>query len=607
MGERTGANADGSQSRNQVPRFGATDDPPSTTGVSQMNQGTDAVGDEGTIHVIPTVVGGVALAVNFPNNCDRSLLNDASETHPSAANASPFDDRVRFTRTQAEAIMNGGTDADNWTDVFPELAADADCNVPITRVVRFDDSGTTYALKDWLDHVNSGRGWKTTYITPDTRTWPNATVSSDPGCGGTTGPHGTNLISGCANGNGPLIDKLKVTDGSVGYADVATARAKGLDITPATSAGSRDDDVFWTQTTNPNGQFVEPTADPDGFRTDGLHGANCQQTAFSGVPSSTLGDWNATSGVDSTNGGWVICTLSYELAFDDYKGPYSLQGCGDACEEQKARSVRDFLSSIVSDAGQELLFNDDYAPLPEAILGIARAGVDQICWNKAGTGGCPGTIYGYPRPKGATPILVSLVPAYDECTTGTNRQHGPPLDALSCSASPSTQRTRQSSGFLTVGTADAWPGTTPQSAGIVRYDVKVGNPSTPANDADVRLVFNVTDVRNAPSLTDYTGQVQVNQTVQITDKYNGASLAQPATTQELDFPVTASCTGTADTAIGSACGISTTFNAVVPSAIRESKRTMWQLGQVVVNDGGADGVVSTTPNTVFEKQGIWVP
>src|SRR5262245_23714388 len=59
MGERTAPNADGSLSRNQVPRFGMTDEPPTPTAVSQMNQGTDAAGDEGTIHVIPAAVGSV--------------------------------------------------------------------------------------------------------------------------------------------------------------------------------------------------------------------------------------------------------------------------------------------------------------------------------------------------------------------------------------------------------------------------------------------------------------------------------------------------------------------------------------------------------------------
>jgi hypothetical protein len=30
-------------------------------------------------------------------------------------------------------------------------------------------------------------------------------------------------------------------------------------------------------------------------------------------------------------------------------------------------------------------------------------------------------------------------------------------------------------------------------------------------------------------------------------------------------------------------------------------------GQVQVFDGGADGVVSTSPNTLFAKQGVFVP
>ena len=142
-----------------------------------MNQGTDAAGDEGTIHVIPGAVGSVVLAVNFPDNCDRSLLPDSAETNPAAANAAPFNDRVRFTRTQAEEIWNGDSAHDQWVEIFPTLAVDADCNVFITRVVRFDDSGTTFAFKSWLDKVNPVRNWDPGFTTgPDTRNWPNASL-----------------------------------------------------------------------------------------------------------------------------------------------------------------------------------------------------------------------------------------------------------------------------------------------------------------------------------------------------------------------------------------------------------------------------------------------
>ena len=51
-----------------------------------------------------------------------------------------------------------------------------------------------------------------------------------------------------------------------------------------------------------------------------------------------------------------------------------------------------------------------------------------------------------------------------------------------------------------------------------------------------------------------------------------------------------------------------TVDAVLGAgAIKETMRTIWQLGQVRVNDGGPDGVVSTTPNTLFAVQGLFVP
>ena len=75
---------------------------------------------------------------------------------------------------------------------------------------------------------------------------------------------------------------------------------------------------------------------------------------------------------------------------------------------------------------------------------------------------------GYPRPAGASPLRVSLVPAFAECT-GPNRTHGPPL------ASPSCSPPAQSSGQLTVGTPDA-NGKPTASIGWLRANVNVGRP-----------------------------------------------------------------------------------------------------------------------------------
>ena len=45
----------------------------------------------------------------------------------------------------------------------------------------------------------------------------------------------------------------------------------------------------------------------------------------------------------------------------------------------------------------------------------------------------------------------------------------------------------------------------------------------------------------------------------------------------------------------------------MPGVVKEIRRANWQIGQVQVFDGGADGVVSTNPNTLFAVQGVFVP
>ena len=206
----------------------------------------------------------------------------------------------------------------------------------------------------------------------------------------------------------------------------------------------------------------------------------------------------------------------------------------------------------------------------------------------------------YARPKGATPLRASLTIAYQACIS-PNREHGSPLVTGSCDPPV------QSSSYLTVGTGDA-NGQTAKSMGSVRYDAQLGDPATLANEADVKFAFNVTDTRDQNDLSDYTGELQVDPSIRITDKFNGASSTEPATMVDIRFPVTAPCTATTDATVGSSCSTTTTFNAIVPNAVLEGKRAIWQLGQVQVYDGGSDGAASTTAdNTLFMDEGIFVP
>ena len=198
---------------------------------------------------------------------------------------------------------------------------------------------------------------------------------------------------------------------------------------------------------------------------------------------------------------------------------------------------------------------------------------------------------GFPRPKGATPFRASLVVAYNQCTGVPNRQHGGPLNVLSCNPPV------QSSSILTVGTLDA-NGVTPGFVGGIRFLVVTGNTNTDANEADVKTIFSMTDIRNNPSLSDFTGQLQVEVPLQITDSYNADENPEMGTAQSINLQIPVNCTATADTSIGGACSINSTMNALIPGAVLENKRNNWQLGQVTVKD----------PNgSVFLRQGIWVP
>lgn len=220
----------------------------------------------------------------------------------------------------------------------------------------------------------------------------------------------------------------------------------------------------------------------------------------------------------------------------------------------------------------------------------------------------------HPRPKGASPIRASVVPAYDACGA-PNRTHGPPL------AFPSCNPPGQTSSSLTVGTPDA-NGAAANSVGFLRLTAIVDTPGPPEG-SDIIFTAEITDVRCEPGTTacgnanaadgaDYTGELQSDATVRLTDHFNAVTPGggpDPATVVDIPFPVNVPCANTAATSIGGLCSIDTTFEAVRPGSITrmEGKRSVVELAQFQVSDGGADGVVATTPNTLFAVQGIFIP
>jgi hypothetical protein len=211
---------------------------------------------------------------------------------------------------------------------------------------------------------------------------------------------------------------------------------------------------------------------------------------------------------------------------------------------------------------------------------------------------------GYVRPAGATPTRVSLVPAFNACTS-PNRAHGAPDLPGGSNPDGSCKPPVLGSTRVTIG-AEA-NGAAPNMTGSVKVVAIPGNTGTQADEADARFTVSVRDVRrNTTGLPDYTGQLQLDTAIRVTDRDSGPTLT--GTMQDTPFRATVPCSTTANTNIGSNCSVTTTADAVVGAgAIKEGRRSIWQLGAVRINDGGADDVAATQPNAPFAVQGVFVP
>lgn len=446
MGGATDAAA---RQRNVQFRFAGSDEGPTVE--QQQNMDTGILGnsaDDGRIHVIPAAASAVAVVVNYPKwdhdgasgtaavSCPLPDGFRADGTH-GGASADGYD-RLRLTNAQLENLW-AGTYA-TWGDLIPSLATDraasgnpsayaASCvDKKIIRVVRNDTSGTTFAFKDFLAEAvaglgtgagkSSGTAWRNDWLSGDfNRRWPATTADDDH-----TSGELANLYGEIANGSNvcdpadiaaapkpvcrpgttgasALAAVVTENPGSVGYLDLATAVTNNF-----TKDDTAADTTYFLplavkdSTTN----FIEATFNPEGYKKNvSTGGANCRDVPVRKLP--VASDPTLAYGWDKVtmvwpSAGYSDCSLTYILAFDDNAPVYlSLPGTTYAEEERKARTLKDYLTYILTDAGQSALIDLDYAPLPKTVApgeadgtksawDAARTGVAAIDWDKAGIG-----------------------------------------------------------------------------------------------------------------------------------------------------------------------------------------------------------------------------
>jgi TolB protein len=385
--------------------------------------------------------------------------------------------------------------------------------------------------------------------------------------------------------------KIAFTSGRDGNGEIYVMNADGTNQTRLTNNPAADDRPDWSPdgtkiafvsmrdgneeiySMNADGTgAIDLTNDP-GYQTMPSWSPDGSRIAFMRRPSASAGGWLGQLYVMGHDGSGQSRITSDAAAYSE--PVWSPNG-----EKIAAWRSADFTDPLYSIA----VMNPDGTD----ITPVYGTGADSygypIDWQ-------PIPVTAYPRPKGASPFQTYLVPAYNPCTA-PNKTHGSPLAFPSCS--PPTR-----SSNLTLGTPDsnAQPA---NGLASVFLATRVG---------DLKVAVTIRDVRKA-DLSDYTGQLDVQTDLRITDKNNTPSPGGPGAATVTDSPlhVPVSCTATGSATLGSDCNITTTVDSLYAGAIGAGQRAVWALGQVKAYDGGADGLASTTgDNTLFLTQGIFIP
>lgn len=358
--------------RNLTVDFGGADEAPTATQIVNANEGPNVVAgddsDDGILHTIPIAQGADAVDMRIPDGCQIASSGSRS-----------------LSRDDVEGFFRGLTTKDQWGELvgYSNIKAsagsgltDAQCGgKKPKRVVRFDNSGTTFIFKRYLQQAAKGAfDWR------------------DPSDGGTLANNAwpAATVNGGAAGNGPLLDTLSAqgVDGGIGYSDLGAARGRGYGWDYEAGVLKPDDRTVWAYVQRiQDNTYVSPAKVDNQL---GTKGARCTGVTYNNQPATTEDSWFKVDAVE-TAVDYPICGLTYALAWESPKavGINSLS---------RAVGRRDYLGYLVDrpglgttpvgsqcdpkdsryGKGQCKLPTADYARLPADVFTKARAGVIQL-------------------------------------------------------------------------------------------------------------------------------------------------------------------------------------------------------------------------------------
>jgi ABC-type phosphate transport system substrate-binding protein len=336
--------------RDPLYRVANTEEPPTLSQWLNIDLGDKPGEDSGLIRQIPVASTAIVPIVKFPSGC----------TIP--AKEATADGRFIVSNAQLEKAFAGKIAT--WGELLPDIEAPCAAK-PIKRVVPAGSEGSTFVFKQWLAKVDPALGWEESSSLAN-NAWPN-----DSGATATERSEG---------GEEDEAETVIRTDGSIGLASLPVARALEFGYFSPENPDYSGGGLFWLSVENGSGVRTEPTRDKLSG-TDNVRGANCDNPTFNYTPSgydTTVAPvWRAVSAAGSKTG-WPICTLTYDLAWDDASTVY-----GKTAEvEAGQRTVKDFLAYVLGPVGQMEAKEQDYSSLPAAFLADATDGQSRVGWNK---------------------------------------------------------------------------------------------------------------------------------------------------------------------------------------------------------------------------------
>lgn len=265
-----------------------------------------------------------------------------------------FNGTLRLTSTDLSLIYSGAITTWNDRVLLQHNPGLASCPIPIGRVKRAGDAGSTTIFKDFLSKRNPQWAF---YRQPErNQDWP-------PTAG----------FACAASDDTGMAQCIASTANSIGYLQYHAAKVNRL------RTAAVDNPVSQTSS-DPAARFIQPSA--DACKTAAATVVTTpvvpavvlptNGSTLSVVPPPTAGDWSTVSLTDAP-AGYPICSFGYWFVFQTWTSAY-----GGLNAPGKLRTIADYLWIAISPAAQNRLAAYDFAPLPPSIVAADRAGIEAL-------------------------------------------------------------------------------------------------------------------------------------------------------------------------------------------------------------------------------------